>query len=1058
MADTAEKNPIEILETQIQAEPEKITADTVIEAYNKEKKRIETGTYSPERKANLLVRLEEDKQLLLQELKVLKESRDIGKSRALQRSRQMRMQLLLESMPEDPRYKSFEAARKWALEKSDPENKANKIQDYEGTGIHDSFGRTRFLFSGYLAAMKRYDEANKSSHADLLNGLAEKAYDNSSVDSSVDESDLMLKLDTFSMKPYVDMLAQNGIAMEQADGDSSDKKLSPEMTGFFVGYLKLTDLHFKDAGQAEKYRQYLYGEIKSMLQSGLPDYNFHVDPSFQKKTGTFSDESDSDAALRSRVEKGKFQLRLFSKIKTPDEWQGELGKVEQMSMTAREHHKKFVDDAMSASRALDLKYQNPIIQQVLALDNSTVNLGHDPLIIAAETFAAKEAAAKFPDLMKKTFDRMTAVGARVQQLKEKTASSGQFDPKEFTDMQLRLAAAQKQLESLGVEDTTPLSTYVKHVSVVSVVSDELENTNSRLSDIEKGVGATVPVGGAPGKPGEKVPAGTDIYQSEWSKAQSVDGRFKNNKLVVSPNISEAAYRDDNGAIVGKMKGGTEVSLVDVNAKAKQINDTVFVKVKFEDKEIWVDQSQLELAVAPAISGGAKDTSPEAKEFDQFLVSHNLREFTEPGTGNIVYGLGEITDKPLNPDSPGIKSTGNYDVDRTLMQKYVGKKLSSSDAERLNVLLQQGIAASGLVFAKKPSMAELQSAYSSKFIPMWEYIGKYEKIPSGDVDVAPVAAPAEKFKPVIELGFLGTIYQEYADALLAMVTHGNDPDGASFNLRFNNGTLPCRLIQNGNQFEFRYPNGVFQYPNIQEAANALNKGFIHQRIMELTVGNELAYKDYVEQTGGVDEIYPKDKEPHKFYLEFDWNNPDPDIDIEVLPHGRILYTVGRENIGIYGEETRKGAAEDFDSFMRQMIHLKKWAEGTKHTAIETPETSKEITWQAISSYYSFRKPEMEKVIGRVVKMNIEFNEVVQVYLDWGGGNNPKHPDNVMVNMWVGNDGTIVYIVNGHGTSESGSALNFASLVSKLREYRGKPAAAPEGKKPDAADAAILSSIY
>lgn len=1069
MADPAEKNPIETLEAQIQAEPEKITAETVIDAYNKEKKRIESGSYSAERKANLLTRLEEDKVLLLQELKILKESRDVGKSRALQRSRQMRMMLLLEGSPDDPRHTAFDAARKWALEKSNPENEANKIHDYEGTGIRDSFGRTRFLFSGYLAALKRYDDANKSSHADLLNGLAEKAYDASFVSRSVDEKDLMLKLESFSMKPYIDLLAQNGIAMEQSDGEAGDKKLSPEMTGFFVGYLKLTDVHFKDAGQAEKYRQYLYGEIKSMLNSGMTDYDFRVDSNFKKNVGRIYDESDSDAALRSRIEKGKFQLRLFEKIKTPDEWQSDLGKVEQKNVAAQDHHKKFVGDALSASKALDFQYENPVIKQVLALDNSTVNLGHEPLIASAESFAAKEAAAKFPSIMEKTFSRISTTGVRVQQLKEKNDSSKQFNVKEFTDMQLRLTAAQKQLEGFAVASDAPLSDYVKFVSVINVVNDEVDSTNARLSDIEKGVGATVPDGGAPAKGGEKVPDGKDSYQTEWGKAQPVDGRFKNAKLVVSPKIADAPYRDDTGAITGKMKGGTEITLVDVNAKAKQINDTVFVKVKFEEKEVWVDQSQLELAVAPAIGGGAIDTSPEAKDFDQFLLAHNLREFIEPGTGNVIYGLGEVTDKPLNDASPGIKSTGNYDVDRTLMQKYVGKKLSTSDAERLNVLLQQGIAASGLVFAKKPSMSELSSAYNSQFVPTWEYIGKYEKIPTkGSVTAVEPVAP-EKFKPVIELGFLGTIYTEYADALLAMVTHGNDPDGAQFDIHFNNTTLPCRLIHNATEYEFRYPNGVLKYPTLAAAAKALNSGVIHQRMMELTVGNEAAYKDYIEQTGGIDDLDPVDKEPHKFYLEFDWNNPDPDIDIEVLPHGRILYTIKRENVGIYGEGTRKGAAEDFESFMRQMIHLKKWAEGSKHTEVETLDTSKEITWQAISSYYSFRSPEMEKKIGRVIQMNIVFNETVQVYLDWGGGNNPKDPQNIMVNMWVGKDGSIVYIVNGHGSAETGSVRNFAELVTKLQGYREKPVGMPgdaapavsapvDGKKTGSGDADILSEAY
>jgi hypothetical protein len=113
--------------------------------------------------------------------------------------------------------------------------------------------------------------------------------------------------------------------------------------------------------------------------------------------------------------------------------------------------------------------------------------------------------------------------------------------------------------------------------------------------------------------------------------------------------------------------------------------------------------------------------------------------------------------------------------------------------------------------------------------------------------------------------------------------------------------------------------------------------------------------------------------------------------------------------------------------------------------------------------------MEKKIGRVVQMNTVFNETVQVYLDWGGGNNPKDPQNVMVNMWVGQNGSIVYIVNGHGSSDTGSARNFAELVTKLQGYRANPVGLPgdtapavpapvDGKKPGSTEKDILDSAY
>jgi|GEM_PF-4155022 len=1058
MADPAEKSPIETLEAQIQENPEKVTAETIIDAYNKERKRIEGKPYSQDRKDALLKRLTEDQALLLSELKSLQESHDVQKSLALRRSRQMRVQMLMESLPDDPRHKSFDAARSWALDKSNPQKDENKIKDYEGTGVLDSYGRTRFLFSGYLAAVKRYDDANKTSNAELLNGLAEKAYADSFMDKSVDEKDLMLKLESFSMKQYIDALEQNGIPLQKDETGPSADKLSPEATGFFVGYLKLADLHFKDAGQAESYRQYLYNSIKEILKSGMTGYEYGVDPNFKKKDG----EDSYDALYRSRVEQGQFQMRVFEKIKAPDEWQSGAKETEKKGVDAQSHHKKFIADASSVSKAVGFEYQDPTVKMMLAMNNNNVNFIHEPMLIISEALAGKEASAQFPGYMEKSLNRLVEVAARVQTVKEKNTSP---NVKELTDMQTRLGAAQKQIEGLEIEENAPISTYAKYVSVMSVVNNEVESTNTRLNDIEKGVGPVETGTGTGAQPGEKVPTGSDQYEKDWDKSQPVDGRFKQTALVVSPNVSDAVYRNDKGAIGGKINGGAEVTLVDVNAKGKQINDTVFVKVKVQDKEVWMDQSQLELSKVPVISVGAKEGSPEVKEFEQFLVEHNLREFTEPGTGKIVYGLGEITDKPLNPDFPSVKSTGNYDVDRTLMAKYVGKKITEDEAKRLNYLLQQGVAASAMIFEKRPSLSDLQNAYNTQFVLTWEYIGKYEKIPQNGSTLpgqAPGGSPETTPVPP-ELGFLGNVYVPYIEALRAIVLHGNDPDGATFDLPINNEKLPCRLRYNAGSYELRYPGGVISYPNINAAANELNLGLVHRTLINNVVQNEDSYKDYEDLVGDLDDLDRREKQPFTYDLELDWNNPDPDIVVEVLPHGRISYTVKRENIGIYGEETRSGGADSFVSFMRQMGHLKKWAEGPKHTAIETAETKKEITWNAISDYRSFMNDDMQLRVGRVVNMNIEFNEVVQVYFDWGGGGDVKSPQNLMLNMWVAPDGSITYIMNGHGTDvpPHSKAANFAELVAKLQSERAKAFAGPTvsgtPKKGPSTDTDILNSV-
>ena len=128
----------------------------------------------------------------------------------------------------------------------------------------------------------------------------------------------------------------------------------------------------------------------------------------------------------------------------------------------------------------------------------------------------------------------------------------------------------------------------------------------------------------------------------------------------------------------------------------------------------------------------------------------------------------------------------------------------------------------------------------------------------------------------------------------------------------------------------------------------------------------------------------------------------------------MYTVRRENIGPYGEDVRSLYADNFNDFMIQIASLAKVAEGPKHQRRETVGSRRELLFDVISNPFFFRGVNVSSRIGRVLSFEMkQKSEVVQMYLDWGGGENRLSPQNAMLNVWVTKQGELMYTLNGPG---------------------------------------------
>jgi hypothetical protein len=312
------------------------------------------------------------------------------------------------------------------------------------------------------------------------------------------------------------------------------------------------------------------------------------------------------------------------------------------------------------------------------------------------------------------------------------------------------------------------------------------------------------------------------------------------------------------------------------------------------------------------------------------------------------------------------------------------------------------------------------------------VGKYGKLPPKETGVAGATPEVGPLNAATypELQFLGPVYVEYTDALRTLVKNGQNPEGATFKLNFDNGPVDFRFIFDPSigKYKLNWPKGAVTYGSVEEAAKSINSGMLHLQLTEYTLMAKDSFKPFEKLMGQVDKLNYVGS-THDVAMELDWTNPDAQVTVRALPHGLITYTLVRKNAGIYGEEMRSGYAHNVADFIAQMGHIRRWAEGPNHTNAETAETKKEIMYNTITNSNNFRNIQAEAQIGRLKSFEIQPNEVVQLYLDWNG-------TDVMVNTWVEANGDLMLTVNNLKGIKAGpeKVADFAALMARVSALR------------------------
>ncbi len=227
-----------------------------------------------------------------------------------------------------------------------------------------------------------------------------------------------------------------------------------------------------------------------------------------------------------------------------------------------------------------------------------------------------------------------------------------------------------------------------------------------------------------------------------------------------------------------------------------------------------------------------------------------------------------------------------------------------------------------------------------------------------------------------------------------------------------------------------------------------------------VANRDSYKPYEEFIGPFrrEESFKNNKGIITF--EADWNGyghgvegGNADIELRVvmkesmneatrepIPAGWIRYKISRKNVGTDGSFERMGYAPNFETAMAQIAHARRWAENYSET-MKPMEQKKEDLFNKISSIKSYKIHENR--IGRLVSFSVlPKNDVVQLYLDWGGGNSHDTKDNPMVNVWVNEKGGLTSIVNFSGQDFIQGATEYADFkglvldLEKIKKQVGK----------------------
>lgn len=1063
-----EPNPLDQLEQRIKTEPEKVKQADVDLACQEEEKSVnklydELGEKpdSPIRKAHQ-DRLAAFKAKLTKEISDLRQPYAAGRLRFFEESKKMRKEIGERAEALKKRMDVREQSKKVARDSTDPANPNRAVPDFEGRDTKDN--TVRLLLTGYVRGLG----VDNSGEAIAALAKARELHDNSAKgwrNGKILNWDSMFTaehlLEDMGLKPYIADLEKYGF--------------SSETIGYFAALLK--NAEGLSAADRQSYRQYLFGKLDELKAGRKLDFKGSKDDNLNK---------------------GDFELGVLNDVKTPKEWVEGLKGM-------RDLFTKLKDAANQLSSALGFTYSDGTVRDFLAknVDQISEQEFKESISFANSVNAIrKEAYTYFLAAINAADTGIKDAGTKLTSIEADNKKKKKIQDKDIADLRAMLSGAGDDLKKITLGPTDTLEQLAEQLDYLKSAKDTTMAAQSKMAEMEKTLAEPPPTkgggsGGAGGAGGETPSKGgdkVDPYKDKWEDAVEVDYIWKAKYLRVSPNVTDAVYRDKDGKVLGKIPALTELTVVDVNAKCKKVNDNVFIEVYYNEKggrgpgkKVWVELGMLQKSDKSGVE------TVESAEVATFRKEKNLalRKETIDAKEHHLYFV-DLQKSPTRRGADGKpeKIFGNEDVHRIIGEKITKFANSVMDAEAkkfvqslraridLNDFQKMGEAFEYLTYRFKeklvpdwekkmdnfkpdfealqktfimdfdhqPSLSELQGKYA-------EFLRALEKV-STDLDQLLVKdwekpAPKRTVELPDRLGFLGPIYLEYSEAFKAMDRFGSNPErypeGVTFDLKVNNVMSPCRVKYENGKCMFIFPGGIYVYNKLDDLMADLNSGDLHRKLNERILLLKDNFKPWESAVGDIEKTESRpDLGFGTIQMEFDWDNPNPIINVQVLPHGKIAYAIRRENVGLRGEDLRRGNADNFYDFMLQLKEIKTWAEGPKHEFAETTDVRRQALFSEITDPFSYRNRQAE--IGRVVASRLGNNGVQEVYLDWGGGNSPYDKRNAALNVWVDEAGGLKFILKGHSIGGDGrvvaggkgvgpeGATDFNSIIARVKAIR------------------------
>ncbi len=293
--------------------------------------------------------------------------------------------------------------------------------------------------------------------------------------------------------------------------------------------------------------------------------------------------------------------------------------------------------------------------------------------------------------------------------------------------------------------------------------------------------------------------------------------------------------------------------------------------------------------------------------------------------------------------------------------------------------------------------------------------KKEKPP--EETAAPKSSPEAPAKTIPER----TVYQD-AISQLRLLESG-EKRVVDFMMRIQNIDTPLQAVKmDDGTFQLRWASdrkggvGFFRFKDVDQMIKETQNGMLMQKFTAAALSNRERYKLYEDDVSHVNEL-TRSQDGTSVNLELDWKGifdgkGNPLIKATARPHGMIEYTIKRRDIGLHGEDSIAGFANNFDDFMKQLRHFRNWAEESLHESKDKNAVAREAAFRDISNPRTYETHADR--IGRTVYFGIQTTESktdqkVKMFLDWGNSPDRDIKMNPLVSIAVNDDGTIRYRV-------------------------------------------------